>query len=274
LPLPWRKLLIPGLAELAKISLSFSQLDFRLEKMSRPKESAGVSDRERGRPMTIQETVSHATVAMQVGEMRYNHPPSMDEERGEVTLLLNDLRNGTTDAESRLLSVVYSELKRLARSYLRHERASHTLGVTDLVHEVYLRLAGGDGDWQDRTHFFRVAAQAMRRILVDHARAHKAQKRGGGNAKIAFEDALFMAVETCGYLVEVDEALNKLSLIDARQARVVELRFFGDMSIEEIAAALQCSARTVTRDWRFAQAWLRRELMRNGEVCKQSGGNA
>jgi len=224
--------------------------------------------------MTIDRPLFRPPLAVQVRRMRYNNPPSMEDGCGEVTLLLNDLRKGVTDAESRLLPVVYAELKRLARSYLRHERPGHTLGVTDLVHEAYLRLAGGSGEWQDRVHFFRVAAQAMRRILVDHARAHNAQKRGSGKANIAFEDALFMAGETCNYIVEVDEALNKLSLIDPRQARVVELRFFGDLSIEETAAVLQCSARTVKRDWRFAQAWLRRELSRSDAVWPQSNGNA
>jgi RNA polymerase sigma-70 factor (ECF subfamily) len=248
------------------------QLGFRLNKMSARK-NVWRRDSE-GTATTIQETVSNEIVTMRISRARYNSAPSMDDGRSEVTLLLNDLRNGDSEAESRLTSVVYVELKRLARSHLRHERANHTLGATDLVHEVYLRLAGGYGDGQDRAHFFRVAAQAMRRILVDHARAHNAQKRGGGKADIAFEDALFMASETCGYLIEVDDALNKLSLLDPRQARVVELRFFGDLSIEETAAVLQCSARTVKRDWRFAKAWLRRELTSTGAVCKQSGGNA
>lgn len=223
--------------------------------------------------MAIEETVPRRTSAIQVCKVRYNYRPSMDEGHGEVTLLLHNLRNGASDAESRLLSVVYPELKRLARGYLRRERADHTLGVTDLVHEVYLRLADGDGDWQDRAHFFRVASQAMRRILVDYARAHNAEKRGGGKANITFEDALFVAADTCGYLVDVDEALNRLSSIDPRQARVVELRFFGDLTIEEIAAVLECSSRTVKRDWRFAQAWLRRELTRKGAVCNQNAGN-
>src|SRR5262249_26342406 len=149
--------------------------------------------------------------------------------------LLEELRGGQPDAESRLLSLVYSELKRLARSYLRRERPDHTLGVTDLVHEVYLRLAGTDQDWKNRAHFFAVAAQAMRRVLVDHARVHRAKKRGSGKTNLSLDDALLLTPEKCEYLLEVDEALEKLRTVDIRQARVVELRFFGDLSVEEAA---------------------------------------
>jgi RNA polymerase sigma factor (TIGR02999 family) len=204
---------------------------------------------------------------------RYNYSPAMDEARGEVTTLLDELRNGCQDAESRLVSLVYVELKQLARRYLRRERAGHTLGVTDLVHEVYLKMAGGEGDWRNRAHFFGVAAQAMRRVLVDYARAHRARKRGDGEEKLPFDDAMFVAVAPWEYLLEVDEAIQRLRAIDARQARVVELRFFADLSIEETAEVLECSARTIKRDWRFAQAWLRRELSTNDALCNQSGGN-
>jgi RNA polymerase sigma factor (TIGR02999 family) len=184
----------------------------------------------------------------------------MAEENGDVTVLLNALRGGQHDAESRLLSLVYAELKRLARTYLRRERPDHTLQPTDLVHEAYLRLCGGSAQLQNRTHFFAVAARAMRRILVDHARAHDAQKRGDGGIKVPLDEALAVSAAESEYLIDLDNALDKLAAFDPRQARIVELRFFAGLSIDETADALGCAARTVTRDWRVAQAWLRREL--------------
>lgn len=199
--------------------------------------------------------------------------PQMEQKRGEVTVLLEELRSGQPDAESRLVSLVYLELKRLARAYLRRERSDHTLQVTDLVHEVYLRLAGTNQDWQNRAHFFGVAAQAMRRVLVDHARAHRAKKRGSGKIFLSLDAAILSSGTKCEYLLEVDEALDKLRAIDPRQARVVELRFFADLSIDEVAEVLQCSARTIKRDWRFAQAWLRRELSMGSDLWNQSDGN-
>jgi RNA polymerase sigma-70 factor (ECF subfamily) len=184
----------------------------------------------------------------------------MSSERGEVTALLDALRGGQQDAEARLLTLVYAELKRLALSYLRKERPDHTLQATDLVHEAYLRMVEGESRLQNRAHFFGVAAQAMRRVLIDHARAHRAQKRGDGRTRVSFDEALLLSAAESDGLVELDEALKQLSLIDPRQGRIVELRFFAGLSIDETAEALDCAPRTVNREWRMAQAWLRREL--------------
>jgi RNA polymerase sigma-70 factor, ECF subfamily len=196
----------------------------------------------------------------------------MSEEKGEVTALLDELRDRQPGAEARLLALVYFKLKQLARGHLRGERQGHTLQATDLVHEAYLRLAAAEMSWQNRAHFFGVAAQAMRRILVDHARARRAQKRGDGHRKVPLDAALFVPAEQCEYLVEIDEALRKLSAIDQRQARVVELRFFADLSVEETADVLGCSDRTVKREWRMAQAWLRRELAGEDPKCDPNTG--
>jgi RNA polymerase sigma factor (TIGR02999 family) len=185
---------------------------------------------------------------------------SMPEDRGEVTVLLDALRGGRPEAESRLFTLVYGRLKQLARGYLRKERPDHSLHATDLVHEAYLRMAGAEGECRDRTHFFSVAAQAMRRILVDHARAHLAAKRGEGIRNVPLDDALFLSAAQSDHLLEIDEALKKLAAIDPRQARIVELRFFAGLSVEETAEIFNCSDRTIKREWRVAQAWLRREL--------------
>lgn len=184
----------------------------------------------------------------------------MTEQSGDVTILLRALRRGERDLEPRLLEAIYGELKRLARAYLRRERPDHSMHATDLVHEAYLRLAGDTAEWQDRAHFFGVAAQAMRRILVDHARAHRAQKRGGGGEPLPLDEALSLSTTETDHLVELDEALDRLMAIDARQGRIVELRFFAGMSVDETAEVLGCGARTVNREWRVAQAWLRREM--------------
>lgn len=187
-------------------------------------------------------------------------PVPMSSERGEVTALLDALRGGEQDAEARLLTLVYAELKRLASGYLRKERPDHTLQATDLVHEAYLRMVEAEARLQNRAHFFGVAAQAMRRVLIDHARAHRSQKRGDGRIKVSFDEALLLSAAESDELVELDEALKKLSLIDPRQGRIVELRFFAGLSIDETAAALDCAPRTINREWRMAQAWLKREL--------------
>jgi RNA polymerase sigma factor (TIGR02999 family) len=180
--------------------------------------------------------------------------------RGEVTILLDALRGGDRGVESRLLTLVYGELKRLAGSYLRHERPDHTLQATDLVHEAYLRMAGADATWQNRAHFFGAAAQVMRRILVDHARARGAQKRGDGRRKVSLDEALLLAAAESEHLIELDAALERLAALDPQQARIVELRFFAGLSIDEAAEVLGRSARTVNREWRIAKAWLQREL--------------
>jgi RNA polymerase sigma factor (TIGR02999 family) len=190
----------------------------------------------------------------------------MDVERGEVTLLLDALRNRQGEAESRLLALVYGKLRRLARSHLRNERPDHTWQPTDLVHEVYIRMTGAEIDWRDRAHFFAIAAQAMRRILVDHARSRGAIKRSEGGRKVALEEGTAITAAEYGHVIEVNEALDRLAQLDARQARVVELRYFADLSIDEVAEVLNCSDRTVKRDWRLAKAWLRRELSRSAHV--------
>jgi RNA polymerase sigma-70 factor (ECF subfamily) len=155
---------------------------------------------------------------------------------------------------------VYDELRRLAASYLRKERPGHTLQATALVHEAYLRLVGQHTPWQSRAHFFGIAAQLMRRILLDHARAHHADKRGGHQAKVPLEDALRLAHTDCSRLLELDLALSRLAEKDQRLARVFELRFFTGLTVDEAAEVLHVAPRTINRDSRMAQAWLRREL--------------
>ncbi|MBZ5623915.1 MAG: sigma-70 family RNA polymerase sigma factor [Acidobacteriia bacterium] len=179
---------------------------------------------------------------------------------GEVTRLLIAMQDGQPDAEARLLTLVYDELRRLAAGYMRRERPDHTLQATALVHEAYLKLAGQTVTWQSRAHFFGVAAQIMRRILVDHARACHAEKRGSGQAKVSLDNALLLSTAESGELLDLDNALTRLAEIDAHLARVVELRYFAGMSVSETAEVMGCSTRTVNRDWRAAQAWLRREM--------------
>jgi RNA polymerase sigma factor (TIGR02999 family) len=181
---------------------------------------------------------------------------------GAVTTLLRAWRLGDQEALGRLMPLVYDALHRKARHYLRGERQNHTLTPTALVHEVYLRMANiGRVDWHDRTHFFALAARQIRRVLVDSARAHRYQKRGGGALKVTFEEGL-VVTDRGRDLVALDDALDVLALQDERKARVVELRFFGGLTNEEIAAALGISTDTVTRDWQMAKLWLRREMER------------
>ena len=180
---------------------------------------------------------------------------------GEVTNLLIELKNGNRDAESRLMPLVYGELRRLAGLYMRGERPGHTLQATALVHEAYLRLVGHeDVDWQNRAHFFGVAANLMRRILVDHARAKQAKKRGGGDQKVSLDQAVLVRPEAPEQFLALDEALERLAKRDPRQARIVELRYFGGLSEEEAAEVLEVSVRTVKRDWSVARAWLYQQL--------------
>jgi len=184
----------------------------------------------------------------------------------EVSRLLLAFRNGDESALARLMPLVYDELHALARRHLRGERPGHTLQTTALIHEAYLRLAGADARWEDRVHFFAVAAQTMRRILVDHARTRGRAKRGGGVAPITLEDAAIVAAEPPADLVELDEALERLSSLDPRKARVVELHYFGGLTYDETAAALGVSAATVDRELRMAKAWLYHELRPEAEV--------
>jgi len=180
---------------------------------------------------------------------------------GDITLLLRELQAGNPAVESRLVPLVYDELRRTARRYMRGERADHTLQPTALVHEAYLRLIRQqEVDWQNRAHFFGVAAQLMRHILVDHARAHKAEKRGGHEPKLSLDEALACSEEKGAGLLALDEALTRLNERDQRQGRIVELRFFGGLTEEEVAEVLGLSARTVKREWSVARAWLYKEL--------------
>ena len=184
----------------------------------------------------------------------------------EVTQLLVRWREGDPAALDELMPLVYAELHRLASRHMRGERPGHTLQTSALVNEVYLKLAGhGELEWQNRAHFFAVAAQAMRRILVDHARRAGNQKRGGGARKVALEDALFVSDERADEVVALDDALKRLAEIAPRKSQLVELRFFGGLSIEEAAEVLQVSPGTVMRDWTFTKAWLRREIAGDGE---------
>ena len=176
--------------------------------------------------------------------------------------MLADWNRGDHNAAERLMPLVYDELRRLARQYLQRERSDHTLQATGLVHEAYLRLVDQSSmSWQNRAHFFAVAAQVMRRILVDHARAHRAEKRGGEREKIAFDEALAPSDEKAVDLIALDDALHDLGQFDPRQSRIVELRFFGGLTNEEIGEVLEISPRTIKREWRLAKAWLRREIM-------------
>jgi RNA polymerase sigma-70 factor, ECF subfamily len=179
---------------------------------------------------------------------------------GEITQLLKQLSHGNREAEARLIPLVYEELRHVAARYMRRERPDHTLQPTALVHEAYLKLIEQRKvSWESRAHFYCVAARLMRRILIDHAREVRALKRGGGQ-KVTLEDCLVCSMERPGELLAIDEALSCLAERDPRQSRVVELRFFGGCSEEEIAKILEVSVRTVKRDWRVARAWLFAEL--------------
>ena len=180
---------------------------------------------------------------------------------GHVTTLLRQWKGGDDSALDRLLPLVYAELRRIAARHLRRERAGHSLQPTGLVHEAYLRLVAAPGpEWQDRTHFFGVSARLMRQILVDHARARGAAKRGGAARRVALTDDVEPAAARDLDLLALDEALGRLEEIDPIQGRVVELRYFTGLSIEETAEVLGKSPATVNREWRMARAWLRREL--------------
>ncbi len=182
-------------------------------------------------------------------------------ESRDVTLLLSALTRGDDGAASQLIPVVYAELRRLAGSYMRRERIDHTLQSTALVHEAYLKLVEQRSvNWQSRAHFFGVAAQLMRRILIDHARGHTREKRGGEQKRVSLEDAFVFSEQKADELVAVDDSLNRLAKIDPRHARVVELRFFGGLSVEEAAEVLGVSPKTIKRDWSVAKAWLYADL--------------
>ncbi|MFN2442679.1 MAG: sigma-70 family RNA polymerase sigma factor [Thermoanaerobaculia bacterium] len=181
----------------------------------------------------------------------------------EVTQLLNAWCDGSQEALDRLVPLVYEELHRLARQCMRGERPGHTLQTTELVNEAYMRLVDWKNvRWQNRAHFFGVAAQTMRRVLVDFARSRRSVKRGGGKFNVSLGEAAAVSLERGEDFIALDDALETLSALDPRKARIVELRFFGGMSVDEAAEVLEISSRTVMREWSFAQAWLHRELTR------------
>ena len=179
-----------------------------------------------------------------------------------ITELLIDWGKGDQAALEKLMPLVYNELRRLASNYLRRERPSHTLQPTALVNEAYLKLIDQrNAQWQNRAHFFGISAQLMRRILVDHARQHQAVKRGGSNQqRLSITSAEEIAQQPAVDLLALNEALDELTLMDTQQARIVELKFFGGLSIDETAEVLGISHATVERDWKMARAWLRRQL--------------
>ena len=183
-----------------------------------------------------------------------------NEQTQEVTRLLIALSEGDSEATDKLIPLVYSELRRLAGSYLKNEREGHTLQPTALVHEAFLKLVDQNVRWESRSHFFAMAAKLMRRILVDYARAYKAEKRGGDEEKISLEDAFVFARERPAEMISLDEALENLARIDPRRSKVVELKFFGGLNNEEIATVLGVHSNTVLRDWNLARAWLKTQL--------------
>jgi RNA polymerase sigma-70 factor, ECF subfamily len=181
---------------------------------------------------------------------------------GEVTRLIVAVRQGDEGASAALFERVYHELRQLAGRQMRGERKDHTLQATALVHEAFVRLTADEHlSFENRAHFFGVATAVMRRTLIDHARAVRAKKRGSGQARLSIEDAFeAMVGETPEYWLDLDQALDRLAALDARQARIVELRFFGGLSLEEVSDVLGVATRTVDRDWKIARGWLRRQL--------------
>lgn len=184
----------------------------------------------------------------------------------DITELLRASSRGHRDAMDRLMPVVYGELRRIAQGQLRAERVGHTVSTTALVHEAYLRLVDlREVDWQDRAHFFAIAARLMRRVLIDYARARAREKRGGGWVQVPLSDGVEVVEEQTDLLLELEDALRRLEDRNERQCRVIECRCFADLSVEETAAALGTSPATVKRDWAFARAWLNRELSSGGD---------
>ena len=190
----------------------------------------------------------------------------------DITTLLHRFQQGDEHAQSALISAVYSELKVIAARYMRRESSSHTLQTTALVNEAYLKLVNvKNAQWQDRAHFFAVTSQVMRRILVDHARKHIAGKRGSGFDMLPLDEGLVFTPQRSRDMVKLDEALDRLEKSDPRVAQVVQLRFFGGLSIEETAEALRVSPRTVKREWTFGKAWLKTEFVQAAEAAASNG---
>ncbi len=179
----------------------------------------------------------------------------------QITQMLVDWSNGNQSALERLIPLVYDELRRMAKRYMRGQSAGHTLQTTELIHEAYLKLANQDEqNWQNRSHFFGVAAQAMRHILVDYARAKQSQKRGGDGFQVTLDEGAIISKDNSGEIVSLHEALERLGKLDERKMKVVEMKFFGGLTMEEIAEVLKISPETVKRDWKFSRTWLLREL--------------
>lgn len=197
----------------------------------------------------------------------------MEAPPGAVTQLLRAWSTGDADARDRLLPMVYRELRRQAAAYLRRERPDHTLAATALVHEAYLRLVGQDAPFANRAHFFALAASMMRRVLVDHARARAAAKRPRPELQVAIDDAMPAEEPRAVELLGLDRALTELAAFDPRQARLVELRYFGGLTATETAEVMEVSTTTVKREWNLARAWLYRRLTRStGEPPADGGG--
>ena len=192
---------------------------------------------------------------------------------GEVTLLLKAMKNGDESASEKLLPLVYTELHRLARSYMRRERPDHTLQPTALINEAYLRLARDNIDWQSRQHFIGVAANVMRRLLVDHARAHNAERRSGGADRVELGEGLMVSIERSAEVLALHDALTGLEAVDPRQAKVVELRYFGGFSVAEIGDILEMSPRSVKRHWALARIWLLKQMnqVRAPDTAQEKG---
>jgi len=183
----------------------------------------------------------------------------------DLTQLLEAWGSGDRSALDKLFPLVHSELRKIARRQMSQERGGHTLQATALVNEAYLKLAGQDGfEWHNRAHFFAVCAQVMRHILIDHARAHARDKRGGGAIQVSLNDAIIKVEEKAHELVALDEALRKLEEVDPQKGRIVELRYFGGLNIEQTAELLRISPRTVRREWQRAKAWLYRMITEGG----------
>ncbi|MFN0112044.1 MAG: sigma-70 family RNA polymerase sigma factor [Blastocatellia bacterium] len=187
--------------------------------------------------------------------------PALPPTSPDVTQLLRNWQNGDQSSRDQLLGIVYDELRRQAARYLRRERPDHTLQPTALVHEAYLQLIDQSHvSWENRAHFFGVAARLMRRILVDHARAHQAEKRGKGNEKLALDEAIAVPENKDLNILALNDALEELVRMDEQQSRIVELRYFGGLSIEETAAVTGVSPATVKREWAMAKAWLNNQI--------------
>jgi RNA polymerase sigma factor (TIGR02999 family) len=192
--------------------------------------------------------------------------PDLPPASPDVTHLLRNWRDGDEEARNQLMGVVYEELRRQAGRYLRRERSDHTLQPTALVHEAYLQLIDQSRvNWENRAHFFGAAARLMRRILVDHARAHQAEKRGGGEERLALDDAVGVPEDKDVNLLALNHALEELTRLDSRQSQIVELRYFGGLSIEETATVLSISPATVKREWSMAKVWLHHQIRKNAD---------